>query len=132
MSKKTRIAKNTLVPMSFEDLREANVKRQKEVRKQLVEWDPVDWAIAVAAQSGRVCKEAALLRRYRGKSENQANDIKDYYLNRMEWAIACLVIQADLLAANLKIDLASAVAGQFNRQSVNQGNTVLLSSLHGT
>lgn len=101
--------------LSFEALREANVRRCEDVFHPLDSWSPQDWACAMAGETGEACNLIKKLRR------NEAIDHGD--IGR---ELADVVIYADLLAARLRLDLGAAVRGKFNEVSAKRGSGVTL------
>ncbi len=111
--------------LSFEQLREANVRRCEQVFHKLCDWSPTDWATAMAGECGEACNLIKKLRRLDG-----ADMLKDSHFNRQALVLATgkeladLVIYADLLAARLGLDLGDEVARKFNQVSQERGSDV--------
>ena len=113
--------------LSFENLRECNVKRCEDVFNPIDSWSPTDWATAMAGECGEACNEIKKLRRLDG-----ADKSIDTPSNRAELKkktakeLADLIIYADLLAARLGIDLGQAVIEKFNEVSKKRGSIFML------
>ena len=116
-------------PLSFSELRRANVARCEEVFHPLDSWSPTDWATALAGEVGEACNFVKKLRRL-----DRADSELDTELNRERLRceigkeLADAIIYADLLAARLGIDLGSAVRDKFNLVSGRRGSTIYLAA----
>lgn len=125
-------ANRACASLSFERLREVNVKRCEDVFHPLADWSPTDWATAMAGECGEACNEVKKLRRLDG-----ADSVKDNHIHRMELRqkigkeLADLVIYADLLAARLDISLGDSVVSKFNEVSDRCGSQTKLASACG-
>ena len=101
--------------LSFNKLRDANVRRCNDVFHPLKEWSPTDWGCAMAGEAGEACN---LLKKIRRGEDIPKEDIAR--------ELADVVIYADLCAARLDIDLGAAVAEKFNIVSHRKGSKILL------
>lgn len=101
--------------LTFERLREANVRRCESVFHKLEDWSPTDWATAMAGECGEACNLVKKMRR----GEYIA-------LSDLAAEIADLVIYADLLSARMGIDLGAAVISKFNLVSAKRAADILL------
>lgn len=102
-------------PLTFKELREANVNRCHAVFHPLNSWSPTDWACAVAGEVGEACN---LIKKARRGEPIERVAIA------MELADA--VIYLDLLAERLNIDLGAAVAEKFNTVSIRRRSSFRL------
>lgn len=119
------IASNNV--LDFADLRDANVRRCKEVFHPLNDWSPTDWATAMAGECGEACNEVKKLRRLDGADHEQDTEAKRAELReKIGTELADVVIYADLLAARLGINLGQFVIGKFNEVSERRESTVRL------
>jgi NTP pyrophosphatase (non-canonical NTP hydrolase) len=100
--------------LTFEELRDVNVKRCEDVFFPLDSWTPSDWACALAGEAGEACNAVKKLNRGDGNVEEVGKELAD------------TIIYADLLAARLGIDLAAAVVEKFNEVSEKRGSNVRL------
>jgi NTP pyrophosphatase (non-canonical NTP hydrolase) len=115
------------VKLSFDRLREANVRRCEEVFHPLDAWSPTDWATAFAGEAGEACNVVKKLRRLDGADSALDTELKRECLRRaIGEELADAVIYADLLAARLGIDLGEAVRLKFNIVSAKREATVFL------
>jgi len=93
-------------PVTFSQLRVANLGRCLEVFHPLEDWSPTDWATAVSGEVGEACNLIKKMRRGEPVAPMEvASELAD------------AVIYLDLLAARLGIDLGRAVAYKFNHVS---------------
>ncbi len=102
-------------PISFADLRLANVSRCEEVFHPIESWSPTDWGTAVAGEVGEALNLVKKGRR--GEPVSVAEIATE---------IADAVIYIDLLAARLGIDLGEAVASKFNEVSRRRRSSVFV------
>lgn len=107
--------------LDFNDLRTVNVRRCEAVFHPLNDWSPTDWATAMAGECGEACNLVKKLRRLDGGPNDAAVAEGLELLGKIEKELADLVIYADLLAARLGINLASAVIEKFNEVSAKVG-----------
>ena len=102
-------------PLTFFELRRANIARCQEVFHPLASWSPTDWACALAGETGEACNLIKKLRR------GEPVDVGQILLE-----LADVVIYADLLAARLGMSLNDFVMWKFNEVSLRRGSTRLL------
>lgn len=103
--------------LSFNRLRDANVRRCSDSFHPVSEWSPTDWACAAAGKMGEVCSLIKKLRRSEGDGVKM-EDVADEMAN--------VIIYLDLLAYRLTIDLGAAVRKKFNKTSDEVASTVKL------
>lgn len=108
-------------PLTFRDLRIANLDRCLYAFHALEDWSPTDWGTAVAGEVGEALN---LIKKMRRGEPIERNAVA------MELADA--VIYLDLLAARLGIDLGRAVAYKFNRVSERRQAPQMLYPDHGS
>ena len=89
--------------LSFNKLRETNVRRCNEAFRPLEDWSPTDWGCAMAGEAGEACN--LLKKMLRGE---------DVPLDHVAAELADVVTYVDLLAARLGIDLGAAVVRKFD------------------
>lgn len=102
-------------PLSFRELRAANVIRCEQSYFPVGHWSPTDWGCAVAGEVGEMCN--LLKKLLRGDDvpiESIAKEIADAH------------IYLDLLAARLAIDTGAAIRSKFNEVSERKGSSVRL------
>ena len=104
-----------MTPLTFGELRKANVRRCEQVFHHLNDWSPSDWSNAMAGEVGEACNLTKKLRR--GDKVNIAF---------LEEEIADVIIYADLLAARLGINLDMAVRRKFNEVSDRRNSNIFL------
>lgn len=102
--------------LGFDKLRKANVKRFVHDFSPLLTWTMTDWACALAGEAGETCNAVKKLKRGDGGKEAVAMELAD------------TIIYADLLAANLGIDLGAAVIKKFNIVSKRKYSNITLSA----
>jgi NTP pyrophosphatase (non-canonical NTP hydrolase) len=102
-------------PLSFFELRRANVARCQDVFHPIGSWSPTDWACALAGEVGEACNLIKKLRR------GEPVDVGEIMLE-----LADTVIYADLLAARLGMSLNDFVIWKFNQVSLLRGSARLL------
>jgi len=102
-------------PLSFFELRAANVARCAEFGHGVEDWSPADWATAVAGELGEAFN--LLKKRRRGEPINNSDIAHE---------LADTVIYLDLLASRLGIDLGAAIRQKFNIVSERRGLSVRL------
>lgn len=91
--------------LTFENLREANVKRCEESFFPLESWSLTDWACALAGEVGEVCGAVKKLKRGDGSEQAIVDEIGD------------VMVYADLLLARINMKLDDAIVNKFNRVS---------------
>lgn len=102
-------------PLTFVELRAANVSRLKEFpghRENEDQWTANDWAVALVGEVGELCNKLKKIRR-------GVPNPGDQLPSRQEIVdeLADCQMYLDLLAANLTVDLAEATRSKFNRTS---------------
>lgn len=130
--------------MSFEQLRNANVTRCREIFHELDAWSPTDWMTGAAGEAGEVIEVLLLALTTISKSTLIANAVKklrriddgtnqakdpqsrDEAINSIADELADSIIYQDLLAARLGIDLWQAIVDKFNAVSDARGSRVYL------
>lgn len=113
--------------LSFEILREQNIKRCEDVFHPVDSWSPTDWATAMAGECGEACNEIKKMRRLDGAdSEIDTPQLREHLKKNVSKELADLVIYADLLADRLGIDLGQAVVDKFNEVSEKRGSSITL------
>ena len=105
------------MPLSFDALREANVRRCVDAYHPIATWSESDWACAVAGEVGEMC-HVIKLRRRDGRIDFQRDELAR--------ELADILIYADLLASRVGIDLGEAVRETFNAKSCEVGSEVML------
>lgn len=104
--------------ISFDHLREQNVKRCRAIFHGLEEWSPADWAVAMAGECGEACNVVKKLRRIvDGTNTEKDPRSEEECIELISLELADLVIYCDLLTARLDIDLGIAVQYKFNAVS---------------
>lgn len=113
--------------MNLNELRTANVKRCEKVFHPLTEWNPAEWACAMAGEAGEACNVAKKITRLESGT-NTAKDPQtmDECRQLMGKELADTVIYADLLAASLGINLGDAIRDKFNEVSERMKSDVKL------
>ena len=113
--------------LTFETLREVNVRRCETAFHAVNKWAPEMWACAVAGEAGEMCNAVKKLKRVTD-GINTANDpqTEAEAVEAIGKELADTVIYADLLAARLGIDLGAAVVAKFNEVSARMGCTITL------
>lgn len=101
--------------INFDQLRKANIARQKQAYQKCAGWSIAEWGCALAGEVGEACNLIKKLRLGR--------DIKVEEIGK---ELADVVIYVDLLAEELDIDLAQAVRDKFNEVSERVGSKVAL------
>jgi NTP pyrophosphatase (non-canonical NTP hydrolase) len=103
------------MPLTFNELREANRLRTERCFHPIEEWSPTDWATAVAGEVGEACNKVKKLRR--------GEDISIYAIGA---ELADTVIYIDLLCQRLGLDLGDCITRKFNEKSRQVGSEVTL------
>jgi NTP pyrophosphatase (non-canonical NTP hydrolase) len=113
--------------LSFEKLREQNVRRCEDVFHPVDSWSPTDWATAMAGECGEACNNIKKLRRLDGADKSIDTPFnRNTLISKTADELADLVIYADLLATRLGIDLGQAVVDKFNEVSEKRGSAFTL------
>lgn len=97
--------------LTFQALRDANVKRTEEKWHGLTDWSPAEWLMCVTGELGEL---AGLLKHYRRGESLPAGSLGEEF--------ADVVIYLDLLAASLGVDLDQAIIRKFNATSEKVGS----------
>lgn len=98
------------INLTFDNLREANLKRSEEKVFPSQNWTLAQWACAMAGEAGEACN--VVKKSFRG--DNIAEDA-------LAKELADVVIYTDLLAKSAGINLGEAVINKFNEVSVKRG-----------
>ena len=115
--------------LSFDALREANVRRCEDAFHPVSDWSLTDWATAAAGELGEACNVIKKMRRFEGSHNDPALNIdpsSDAGQKALAYEIADTVIYLDLLAARAGIDLGRAVCEKFNIVSERVGSAIRL------
>ena len=104
--------------LTFEALRDANVRRCESIFHKVAEWSPTDWACAMAGEAGEVCDAVKKLRRldHGTNTEKDPQTVGEAIADIGE-EIADTIMYLDLLAARLGIDIPTVVQAKFNKVS---------------
>lgn len=111
--------------LSFNELRDANVRRCEDAFHPVVAWSPTDWATAMAGEVGEACNVVKKLRRI-DSSPQIGHAPVDALVADLAKELADTVIYADLLAARMGIDLGESVRAKFNEVSARVKSEVRL------
>lgn len=117
--------------LSFEKLREVNVRRCEQVFHDIDDWSPTDWACAMAGETGEACNFAKKMRRGENTTRDKDTGQEIPIVLAIGYELADAVIYADLLAARLGLDLGEMVQQKFNVVSERRGCTIRLAALTG-
>jgi NTP pyrophosphatase (non-canonical NTP hydrolase) len=104
--------------LTFDLLREANVKRSEQVFHPVRSWSLPEWACAMAGETGEACN---LIKKIHRGDLTLATSRE-----ALGHELADVVIYADLLAARAGIHLGDAVRDKFNIVSDKRGSDVRL------
>lgn len=107
----------TADPLSFADLRRANVPRCRASWHDEKKWTPTDWACALAGEVGEACDVAKKLKRLSDGIEHDKSRTRETLTEEIGKELADVICYADLLAASLDVDLGAAVRAKFNEVS---------------
>ena len=99
--------------MEFETLRLANAARCDQFFHLLEDWNVLEWAIAVAGETGEMCN---LVKKQRRGDKITNKEIAE--------EVADIVIYADLLCTRLGIKLEDAVRDKFNKVSFKRKSPI--------
>ena len=106
-------------PLTFQRLRETNVRRCREAFKRcLSDWSLAEWSNAMAGECGEACN---LTKKMLRGDKGGKRDIKE-----LGKEIADVVVYADLLAAAAGIDLEKAIIEKFNEVSDRKKSKIKL------
>lgn len=115
MELETKVVKKPKVrkvrSLTFQALREANVKRTEDSWHRVTEWSAAEWLMCVTGELGEL---AGLLKHYRRGENLPAGSLGE--------ELADVVIYLDLLAASLGVDLDLAIIRKFNTTSEKVGS----------
>jgi NTP pyrophosphatase (non-canonical NTP hydrolase) len=118
--------------MFLKQLREANLRRVGDFHAgSLWDWSPAERGNELAGETGELCNELKKLLRHvkrcelAGKSHSLGPE-RDEILGRVKNELGDVIICADLIAAQLYIDVEMAVRGKFNATSRKIGSMVVL------
>lgn len=101
--------------LSFDELRDANVRRCEDVFHGLGDWSLTDWGCAMAGEVGEACN---LIKKTRRGENIDPDDIAE--------EVADVIIYADLLLARMGKDLGECVRAKFNKVSQRRGSEIRL------
>lgn len=109
--------------LTFDAMREANVKRCREAFPTCANWSEADWLMALTGEVGEL---ANLLKKI--KRGHPSDGYANPEVAREECAKELADIQTylDLLAAHLQVDLGQATISKFNEVSIRVGSKVTL------
>jgi len=113
--------------LSFDKLRQANIRRCVQVFHPIDRWSPTDWGCALAGETGEACNLIKKLRRL--DTADAADDTvsrRDQIVASIGKELADVVIYADLLAVRLGLDLAGCIRQKFNEVSERRGSNIKL------
>lgn len=105
--------------LTFREVRRANIRRCEIAFGHAVEaWTPTDWACALGGETGECLNAVKKLRRH-DDGTNTAKDpaTREDCIAAIGGELADVVIYADLLAADLGLDLGEQIRAKFNRVS---------------
>ncbi len=105
-------------PLTFEQLREANARRNQDAFPTCRDWSATDWVLAITGEVGELANLVKKQKRDGMTVERQQEIAKE---------LADVVLYADLLADHLGVDLGAVVALKFNEVSVRRGSDIRLS-----
>lgn len=100
--------------LTFDALREANLKRKVEAVFPSHDWTLEQWACAMAGEAGEACNVVKKI--FRGDFESAS-----YPQQLLAHELADVIIYADLLAQKAGINLGEAVIDKFNQVSNKKG-----------
>lgn len=90
-------------PLTFDELRMVNVTRCEADIRPLNSWSSLEWSACIAGETGELCNYL--------KKAKRGSKIKK---KELAHELADIITYADLLAAQLDIDLGEAVREKFN------------------
>ena len=102
--------------LTFDKLREVNVRRCEYAFHQVNEWTLSDWLMDVTGKLGDVAREVKTIRRSMTSGEAFFGGSLDHeeVICRMAYEAADVVIYLDLLCARAGVDLGAAVREKFD------------------
>lgn len=122
------------MPLSFEELRKANIERCEDAFFPLDHWSASDWGLAMGGEMGEAAEAlttALLGLLVVGKCGQALNAVKklnrgDGDVKAVAKELADLFIYGDLLAARLEIDLGPEIVEKFNEVSEMRNSPIRL------
>lgn len=133
MSKKNKL--------SFQDLRKANLLRDKEIYNDLPRWNEMQWACALSGEAGEAANKAKKLWKISDKIDSVMSDVsldkldsveKNYEYERellvdgIAEELADVLIYVDLFAQYLNVNLEDELIKKFNSKSKEIKSSVFL------
>lgn len=107
----------------LDELRVANVARVPDFKTgPLDAWSPAERGNELAGEVGELCNELKKLLRWQKGGKHPGPD----YLERIKDELGDVIICADLIGAQLEIDIVDAVRNKFNKTSDKIGSQVKL------
>jgi NTP pyrophosphatase (non-canonical NTP hydrolase) len=116
--------------LTFDQLREANVRRCVESYHALDAWNPLEWGAATAGELGEALNLIKKLERDLPPPDDGATPffVRENRLDAIGRELADTVIYLDLLAARLGLDLGFWTAIKFDETSEKVGSRERLAS----
>jgi len=112
----------SIPPLTFRELRMANVPRMERWHAGADEWSGADWSNAMCGEAGEAANVVKKLRRRETNIGELANTPPEDELRAaLADELADVIAYADLLAYHYGINLGDAVAEKFNRVSERNG-----------
>lgn len=109
--------------LSFDQLRQANLRRCEAVFHRVEDWSPCDWATALAGECGEACNLIKKYRRLDGAdSDKDTVHERARLIDAIGKELADTVIYADLLALRLGLSLGEEIRNKFNEVSERRGS----------
>lgn len=103
--------------LTFDALREANVRRCETHYHPVADWSLTDWMTAVAGEAGELAGVIKNVRRAETERNRNGHAIPEHALAALGDEAADVVIYLDLLCERAGVNLSDAVARKFNRVS---------------
>lgn len=120
------VVDHAVAPLTFDELRVANVRRCEETFHPVDEWSPTDWACAFGGETGEALNLVKKLRRLGDRGLIGSNATAVVLKQEIGREVADAVIYADLLLARLGLELSRFVVQTFDRKSNNVRSSVFL------